>query len=49
MYVYFIGVNLKYRRRGIVLILYLYFFDVVCVNNCKVVKVIMLLVNKKLI
>lgn len=45
-YVHFIGVNPKYRRRGIASTLYSYFFDVARANNCKVVKAITSPVNK---
>lgn len=37
-YVHFIGVNPKYRRRGIASTLYSYFFDIARANNRKVVK-----------
>ncbi len=46
-YVHFIGVNPKYRRRGIASTLYSYFFDVARANNRKVVKAITSPVNKK--
>ena len=45
-YVHFIGVNPKYRRRGIASTLYSYFFDVARANNRKVVKAITSPVNK---
>ena len=37
-YVHFIGVNPKYRGRGIASTLYSYFFDIARANNRKVVK-----------
>ncbi|PGT19467.1 GNAT family N-acetyltransferase [Bacillus cereus] len=46
-YVHFIGVNPKYRRRGIASTLYSYFFDVARANNRKVVKAITSPINKK--
>ena len=46
-YVHFIGVNPKYRRRGIASTLYSYFFDVARANNRKVVKAITSPTNKK--
>ena len=45
-YVHFIGVNPKYRRRGIASTLYSYFFDVARANNRKVVKAITSPTNK---
>ena len=45
-YVHFIGVNPKYRRRGIASTLYSYFFDVARANNRKVIKAITSPVNK---
>ncbi len=45
-YVHFIGVNPKYRRKGIASTLYSYFFDVTRASNRKVVKAITSPVNK---
>lgn len=45
-YVHFIGVNPKFRRKGIASTLYSYFFDVARANNRKVVKAITSPVNK---
>lgn len=45
-YVHFIGVNPKFRRRGIASTLYSYFFDAARANNRKVVKAITSPINK---
>ena len=45
-YVHFIGVNPKYRGRGIASTLYSYFFDIARANNRKVVKAITSPINK---
>ncbi|EOV9527725.1 N-acetyltransferase family protein [Bacillus cytotoxicus] len=46
-YVHFIGVDPKYRRKGIASTLYSYFFDVARANNRHTVKAVTSLVNKK--
>ncbi|MGN4422357.1 GNAT family N-acetyltransferase [Bacillus cereus group sp. MYBK30-1] len=46
-YVHFIGVNPKFRRKGIASTLYSYFFDIARANNRQVVKAITSPVNKK--
>ncbi|WP_242143222.1 MULTISPECIES: GNAT family N-acetyltransferase [unclassified Bacillus cereus group] len=45
-YVHFIGVNPKYRRKGIASTLYSYFFDAVRVNHRHIVKAVTSSVNK---
>lgn len=46
-YVHFIGVNPKYRRKGIASTLYSHFFDAARVNNRHIVKAVTSPVNKK--